>query len=162
MPVMLTEVRQTQPYYILYTCIKLMHTLIDAIYCIAGNIGRNQIWCLGPNRLCKNIGRFKFGGSVRDHHTYICKYEILAEFNLAVANQTTKLPNLILHQIFRLCMSQKEHVLHNSEHSNLFKGVTITLGAFIGFLFLLLALFATGWTLTYSKLKRSVPLEHDR
>ena len=49
----------------------------------------------------------------------------------------------------------------NSEHSNPFKGATITLGAFIGFLVLLLALFATGWILTYSKLKRNVPLEHD-
>ena len=87
MSVMLTEIRQTQPYYILHTCIKLMHTPTDDIYCIAGNIGRNQIWWLGPNRHCKNVGRFKFGGSVRDHrHTYICKYEILAEFNLAVAN----------------------------------------------------------------------------
>ena len=40
-------------------------------------------WAL--NRDCKNIGRFKFGGSVRDCHTYICRYEILADFNLAVA-----------------------------------------------------------------------------
>ena len=32
----------------------------------------------------------------------------------------------------------------DSEHSNPFKGATITLGAFIGFLVLLLALFATG------------------
>ena len=42
------------------------------------------------------------------------------------------------------------------------EGATITLGAFIGFLILLLALFATGWILTFLKLKRSVPLEHDR
>ena len=41
-------------------------------------------WAL--NRQCKNIGGFKFGGSVRDRHTHICKYEILAEFNLAVAS----------------------------------------------------------------------------
>ena len=34
---------------------------------------------------CKSIGRFKFGGSVRDCHTYICKYGILADFNLGVA-----------------------------------------------------------------------------
>ena len=42
---------------------------------------------------CENIGRFKFGGSVRDCHTYICKYEILADFNLVVAktdHQTAK------------------------------------------------------------------------
>ena len=35
-----------------------------------------------PNRHCKNI---KFGGSIRDRHMYICKYEILADFNLEVA-----------------------------------------------------------------------------
>ena len=40
-------------------------------------------WAL--NRDCKNIGRFKFGGSVRDCHTYICRYEMLVDFNLAVA-----------------------------------------------------------------------------
>ena len=34
-------------------------------------------WVL--NRHCRNIGGFKFGGSVRDCHTYICKYEILAD-----------------------------------------------------------------------------------
>ena len=39
-----------------------------------------------PNGHCKNIGGFKFGGSVRDRHTYVCKYEILANFNLAVAD----------------------------------------------------------------------------
>ena len=39
------------------------------------------------NHYCKNIGGFKFGGSVRDRHTHTCKYEILGqvEFNLAVA-----------------------------------------------------------------------------
>ena len=36
------------------------------------------------NQHCKNIGRFKFGGFVRDHHTYICKYEILVGINLAI------------------------------------------------------------------------------
>ena len=55
-----------------------------------------------PNRHSKNIGRFKFGGSVQDRHTYICKYEILADFNLAVAKQTAKPPNLIPRQIFWL------------------------------------------------------------
>ena len=43
----------------------------------------------------QNIGRFKFGGSVRDRHMYICKYEILADFNLAVARQTAKPPNFL-------------------------------------------------------------------
>ena len=33
-----------------------------------------------PNFRCKNTGRFKFGGSVRDRHMLICKYEILADF----------------------------------------------------------------------------------
>ena len=33
---------------------------------------------------------------------YICKYEKLVEFNLAVANLTTKPSNLIPHQIFWL------------------------------------------------------------
>ena len=41
-------------------------------------------WAL--NRHCKNIGGFKFGGSVRDCHMYICKYEVLADFNLVVAS----------------------------------------------------------------------------
>ena len=41
-------------------------------------------WAL--NRHCKNIGGFKFGSSVRDHHTYTCRYETLAELNLAVKN----------------------------------------------------------------------------
>ena len=52
---------------------------------------------VGPQiAIAKNIGRFKFGGLVRDRHTYIiCRYEILADFNLAVARQTAKLPNLI-------------------------------------------------------------------
>ena len=36
-------------------------------------------WSL--NRHCKYIG-----GSVRDRHMYIYKYEILADFNLAVAS----------------------------------------------------------------------------
>ena len=39
------------------------------------------------------IGWFKFGGSVWDRHTYICEQEILADFNLAIAqagHQTAK------------------------------------------------------------------------
>ena len=34
----------------------------------------------------KNISGFEFGGLVKDHHTYmyICKYEIMTDFNLAV------------------------------------------------------------------------------
>ena len=55
-----------------------------------------------PNHHCKNIGRFKFGGLVRDRHMYIFKYEILADFSLVVARQTAKLPNLIPRQIFQL------------------------------------------------------------
>ena len=39
------------------------------------------------NHHCKNIDGFKFGGLVRDCHTYnIYEYEILADFNLAVAS----------------------------------------------------------------------------
>ena len=60
-------------------------------------------WAL--NHHFKNIGGFKFGGSVRDCHTYICKYEILSDFNLAgskLDRQTAKPPNLIPRQIFRL------------------------------------------------------------
>ena len=41
----------------------------------------------------KNIGRFKFGSSVRDCHMYIRRYEILTDFNLAVVkvdHQTAK------------------------------------------------------------------------
>ena len=36
------------------------YKVCSIIYRIAGNIG-------------KNINGFKFGGSVRDHHTYICE-----------------------------------------------------------------------------------------
>ena len=32
----------------------------------------------------KNIGGFKFGGSVWDRHMCICEWEILADFNMAV------------------------------------------------------------------------------
>ena len=56
-------------------------------YCIAGNILAGIKfggWAL--NRHCKGIGGFKFGSLVRDCHTYICKYEILVDFNLAVAS----------------------------------------------------------------------------
>ena len=42
----------------------------------------------------KNIGGFKFGSLVRDQHTYIHKYEILADLNLAVA-KTTKPPKFL-------------------------------------------------------------------
>ena len=49
---------------------------------------------VGPQiAITKNIGRFKFGSLVRDRHTYICKYEILVDFNLVVAkldHQTAK------------------------------------------------------------------------
>ena len=43
-------------------------------------------WAL--NFHCKSIGGFKFGSLVRDLHTYniIWKYQILADFNLAVAS----------------------------------------------------------------------------
>ena len=49
-------------------------------------------WTL--NRHCKNIGGFKFGGSLRDHHMYICKYEILVDFNLAV-NSPPNFPDIL-------------------------------------------------------------------
>ena len=58
-----------------------------------------------PNRHCKHIGGFtwRLGNfTVGDHHMYMCKYEILADFNLAVAMQTAKLPNLIPCQFFQL------------------------------------------------------------
>ena len=51
-----------------------------------------------PNRHYNNTGGFKFGSSVKDRHTSICKYEILADFNLVVAKQTAKLnspPNFL-------------------------------------------------------------------
>ena len=43
-----------------------------------------------PNRHCKNIGGFNFGGSVRDCHMYICKYELLVDFNFKVDRQPAK------------------------------------------------------------------------
>ena len=57
-------------------------------YRIAGNIVGIKFggWALNRHYTCKDIGGFKFGGSVRDHYTYTCKYEILADFNLAVAS----------------------------------------------------------------------------
>ena len=40
----------------------------------------------GPQiAIARILADFKFGGSVRGRHTYICKQEISAEFNLAVA-----------------------------------------------------------------------------
>ena len=52
-----------------------------------------------PTGHLKRLGRFKFGSSVQDRHMYICELEILADFNLVVAQavrQTVKfysLPN---------------------------------------------------------------------
>ena len=72
-------------------------------YRIAGNISGIKFGSWPPNHHCKKFGGFKFGGSVKDHHMYIiCKCEILANFNLAVAKQTAKPPNLIPRQIFWL------------------------------------------------------------
>ena len=51
---------------------------------------------------------YKFGRWVRYHHMYICKYVILADFNLAVAMvdcQTAKfnsLPNFLAKWYYRL------------------------------------------------------------
>ena len=59
---------------------------------------------------CKNIGGFKFGGSVRDRHMYICKYEILADFNLAVAKvdrQTAKFSSYTVCSITCACSLQQ-------------------------------------------------------
>ena len=67
-------------------------------------------WAL--NRHCKNIGRFKFGSSVRESHTYTSKYETLVEFNLAVTSETTKPPNLIPRQIFQLYGMPVEKLTH--------------------------------------------------
>ena len=56
------------------------------VYCIAGR------WA--PNHHCKNIGGFKFGGSVRDRHTYMhasMKYWRILIWQLQ--RQTTKPPN---------------------------------------------------------------------
>ena len=56
-----------------------------------------------PNHDYKNIGRFKFGGSVRDRQMYVCtcmKYWQILIWQLQ--KQTTKPPNLIPRQIFWL------------------------------------------------------------
>ena len=76
---------------------------VDTWYCIAGNVAGIKFGSWASNHHYKNIRGFKFGDSVKDHHTYICKYGIiLADFNLAVAKQTAKPPNLIPRQIFQL------------------------------------------------------------
>ena len=62
-----------------------------------------KCWCLAVGAqiaIVKSIGGFKLGGSVRDHHMYIYKYEVLAGFKLR--KWTAKSPNLIPRQIFRL------------------------------------------------------------
>ena len=59
-------------------------------YCIARNI--NLV--VGPQIMYRHWKSIKFGGSVRDHHAYICKHEILVDFNLAVAK--------VDYQIFQL------------------------------------------------------------
>ena len=46
-------------------------------------IGHANLKSLGPKSPLQN-SRFEFGGSVRDHHMYICKHKILVDFNLAV------------------------------------------------------------------------------
>ena len=59
-------------------CSKLLYnTVILAGFKFGG-------WAL--NRHCKTTGGFKFVGLVKDCHTYICKYEILVDFNLAAAS----------------------------------------------------------------------------
>ena len=62
---------------------------------IAGNIGGNQIWWLGPKLLLQkhNIGAFKFGSLVRDRHTHKKFWQILIQ---QLLKQTAKSPNLIL------------------------------------------------------------------
>ena len=70
-------------------------------------------WTL--NHLCNNICGFKFGSSVRDHHMYICKYEILADFNSAAAkldHQTAKfilLSNLTGYMVVNICHSAHQY-----------------------------------------------------
>ena len=66
-----------------------------------------------PNQHFKNISGFKFGGSVRDRHMYICKYEILADFNLVIARQTTKLPNFpaIQYSCYQYCIQHGQVLL---------------------------------------------------
>ena len=55
------------------------------------------------NRYCKNIGKFEFGGLVRDVHIRIyVSRKFWWIFNLAVVIQTASPPNLIPRQIFRL------------------------------------------------------------
>ena len=49
------------------------HYFLCSKYCIAGNIGGIIFGSRTQNRYCKNIGGFRFGGSVWDYHTYTCK-----------------------------------------------------------------------------------------
>ena len=60
------------------SCISLQHTVLAGI--------KFGGWAL--NRHLKNIGNFKFGGSVRDRHTYICKY-----WQNLIWQLQTRLPN---------------------------------------------------------------------
>ena len=53
----------------------------------------------GPQIVIIDIGGFIFGSSVKDYHTYICKYEILTGFNCVIAKvdrQTTKFNQIFL------------------------------------------------------------------
>ena len=68
------------------------------------------------------------GGSLRDHHTYnntgICKYEILADFTLAVAmvdHQTTKFnspPNFLAIQYPICCAPDLQFAEYYTLHGN--------------------------------------------
>ena len=70
-----------------------MHTLLIAAHKIVTTVYPEILagikfggWA--PNRHCKNIGSFKFGGSVRDSHTYdyICKYSGVLEGGYEIIN----------------------------------------------------------------------------
>ena len=60
----------------------------------------------------KNTSGFKFGTLERDHHTYIYKYEILVDFNLATAKVDCQTANLIPCQISGYMVSLCYYPVH--------------------------------------------------
>ena len=74
----------------------------NGMYCIAGNISRNyKFGSWASNCHCKNIGRFKFGGWVRDRYTYNASKKMNIG-GFLFGDCEGRPPNLIPHQILWL------------------------------------------------------------
>ena len=82
----------------IFTCTcRYMYSCTHLRYHIAGNVGRELNLAFGPQVTIANVCRFKFGVLVKNWHAYdICKYEILAYFNMAVASVHLQTANFLV------------------------------------------------------------------